>query len=258
MCQVGVEHGLDCPRPLRCTLGLRTDPSRMSLKKNYLLAYNATLIFGWALVLTVAAKACITLGPKHVYENVEVMLLVAQTAAVMEVLHAMFGIARSPVLVTAMQVSSRLMVVWGVLYVAPPSRAAFLPLANVGGVDLGLGLPSLLFAWGVTEVVRYSYYFFKLLGTVPHAVTWMRYTFFIVLYPLGVASELFLTYSGFPHLVSTGALSYPMPNPYNISIHFPSIVVMFFLGYVPGFPMLYMYMVNQRKKVLAPKKAKRA
>ena len=56
----------------------------MSLKKNYLLAYNATLIFGWALVLTVAAKACITLGPKHVYENVEVMLLVAQTAAVME------------------------------------------------------------------------------------------------------------------------------------------------------------------------------
>ena len=193
----------------------------MSLKKNYLLAYNATLIFGWALVLTVAAKACITLGPKHVYENVEVMLLVAQTAAVMEVLHAMFGIARSPVLVTAMQVSSRLMVVWGVLYVAPPSRAAFLPLANVGGVDLGLGLPSLLFAWGVTEVVRYSYYFFKLLGTVPHAVTWMRYTFFIVLYPLGVASELFLTYSGFPHLVSTGALSYPMPNPYNISIHFP-------------------------------------
>ena len=58
----------------------------MSLKKNYLLAYNAALIFGWALVLTVAAKACITLGPKHVYENVEVMLLVAQTAAVMEVL----------------------------------------------------------------------------------------------------------------------------------------------------------------------------
>ena len=54
----------------------------MSLKKNYLLAYNAALIFGWALVLTVTAKACITLGPKHVYENVEVMLLVAQTQGV--------------------------------------------------------------------------------------------------------------------------------------------------------------------------------
>jgi hypothetical protein len=172
----------------------------MGLAKNYLLAYNAALIFGWAFVLTVAAKVCVTIGPEHVYQNVEVPLLVAQTAAVMEVIHAIFGIARSPVMVTAMQVSSRLMVVWGVLYIAPPSRAAFLPLANViNGVDLGLGLPSLLFAWGITEVVRYSFYFFKLLGSVPHSVTWMRYTFFIVLYPLGVASELFLTYSGFPH-----------------------------------------------------------
>ena len=42
-----------------------------------------------------------------------------------------------------------------------------------------------MFAWGVTEVVRYSFYFFKLLGDVPRAVTWCRYTFFIALYPLG-------------------------------------------------------------------------
>jgi len=45
-----------------------------------------------------------------------------------------------------------------------------------------------------------------------------------------------------------------MPNPYNISIHFPTIVIMFFLGYVPGFPMLFGYMLSQRKSVLAPKK----
>ena len=70
----------------------------MGLAKNYLLAYNAALIFGWAFVLTVAAKVCVTIGPEHVYQNVEVPLLVAQTAAVMEVIHAIFGIARSPVI----------------------------------------------------------------------------------------------------------------------------------------------------------------
>ena len=229
------------------------------IAKLYLLAYNAALIFGWGYVLFLAGTTFVTSGASAVYDVVEWPLLYAQTAAVMEVLHAMVGIARSPVLVTAMQVSSRLMVVWGVLYIAPPSRVATLPLYQIpDGPELGLGVPSLMFAWGVTEVIRYSFYFFKLLGSVPYVITWMRYTFFIVLYPLGVASELFLTYSGFPTLVSTGALSYPMPNPYNISIHFPSIVIMFFLGYVPGFPMLYMYMVNQRKKVLAPKKAKKA
>ena len=61
-------------------------------------------------------------------------------------------------------------------------------------------------------------------------------------------------YSGFQQLVDTGVFSYPMPNALNIAIHFPSIVIMFFLGYIPGFPMLYMYMVSQRKSVLSPKK----
>jgi very-long-chain (3R)-3-hydroxyacyl-CoA dehydratase/ATP-dependent RNA helicase DDX5/DBP2 len=49
-----------------------------------------------------------------------------------------------------------------------------------------------------------------------------------------------------------------MPNAYNIALHFPSIQVMFFLGYVPGFPMLYQYMLKQRKSALAPAKAKKA
>jgi len=231
-----------------------------SLSKLYLLTYNAVLITGWATVLYLAGTTFAADGHgRNVYAKVELPLLVAQTAAVLEVLHAITGIARSPVLVTAMQVSSRLMVVWGVLYVAPPSRTAALPLFTAAGVEYGLGVPSLLFCWGVTEVVRYSFYFFKLLGAVPYVITWMRYTFFIVLYPLGVSSELFLAYSGFPTLVKTGVLSYPLPNPYNVGLHFPSIVVMFFMGYVPGFPMLFQYMLTQRKSVLAPpKKAKKA
>lgn len=228
------------------------------IAKLYLLAYNAALIFGWGYVLFLSGTTFASKGASAVYEAVEQPLLVAQTAAVLEVLHAMLGIARSPVMVTAMQVSSRLMVVWGVLYIAPPSRVASLPVFSADGVEYGIGVPSLMFAWGVTEVIRYSFYFFKLLGRVPYAITWMRYTFFIVLYPIGVASELFCAYSGFDHIVKTGALSYPMPNEYNIAIHFPSVMIMFFAGYVPGFPMLYTYMLNQRKSVVGKGKKKQA
>lgn len=228
------------------------------IAKLYLLAYNAALILGWGYVLFLAGTTFAAEGSSAVYGVVEWPLLYAQTAAVMEVLHAMVGIARSPVLVTAMQVSSRLMVVWGVLYVAPPSHTATLPLFSAGGAEFGLGVPSLMFAWGVTEVIRYGFYFFKLLGSVPYVITWMRYTFFIVLYPIGVSSELFLAYSGYDHIVRSGALSYPMPNPYNVSIHFPTVMIVFFAGYLPGFPMLYTYMLGQRKSVLAPKKKKTA
>lgn len=232
--------------------------TNMSIAKTYLLAYNASLIAGWSYVLVLAGAAFAEGGAGAVYAAVEIPLLAAQTAACLEVVHAILGIARSPVLVTAMQVSSRLMVVWGVLFISPPSRTAVLAFGEVGGVQLGLGVPSLLLCWGITEVVRYSFYFFKLLGTVPHAIVWARYTFFIVLYPLGVSSELWCAYSGFEHLVKSGALSMAMPNAYNIALHFPSIQVMFFLGYVPGFPMLYQYMLKQRKSVLAPAKAKKA
>ena len=126
--------------------------TNMSIAKAYLLAYNASLIAGWSYVLVLAGAAFAEGGAGAVYAAVEIPLLAAQTAACLEVVHAILGIARSPVLVTAMQVSSRLMVVWGVLFISPPSRTAVLAFGEVGGVVLGLGVPSLLLCWGVTEL----------------------------------------------------------------------------------------------------------
>ena len=221
----------------------------LSLTKSYLLCYNVALIAAWAYVLVLTAVASLNHGAASVYAAVERTLQYAQTAALLEILHAASGIARSPVLVTAMQVSSRLAVVWGVLYLAPVSRTSSISIPGVPVLEIGV--PSLMFAWGITEVVRYSFYACKLaLGDVPRAVTWCRYTLFIVLYPLGVSSELFLAYSGFAYLCKTNPFAYPMPNALNISLHFPSLLLMFFAGYVPGFPMLFGYMVSQRKKVL--------
>ena len=226
----------------------------MSLAKAYLALYNLALIAGWSLVLALGASALRTGGPSTVYAAVEFPLTIAQTAAVLEIAHAALGIARSPVLVTAMQVSSRLMVVWGVLKLAPASRTASLEVFG----PLSIGVPSLILAWGVTEVVRYSFYFFKVVrDDVPRVITWCRYTLFIVLYPLGVSSELFLAYSGFGYLVKTNPYAYAMPNKLNFAFHLPTFMVMFFAGYVPGFPMLYSYMLSQRKKVLGSRKSKR-
>jgi len=42
------------------------------------------------------------------------------------------------------------------------------------------------------------------LGFVPYFLLWLRYTGFIVLYPLGVASELTVAYLALPTIKSTG------------------------------------------------------
>eukprot|EP00967_Tisochrysis_lutea_P007368 scaffold8745_cov19-Tisochrysis_lutea.AAC.1 len=45
----------------------------------------------------------------------------------------------------------------------------------------------------------------ELLGYVPYFAMWLRYTGFIVLYPLGVASELTLAYLALPTIKSSGS-----------------------------------------------------
>lgn len=48
-------------------------------------------------------------------------LQMVQSLAVMEVVHAVMGLVRSPVFTTAQQVASRLFIVWGILNAAPKS-----------------------------------------------------------------------------------------------------------------------------------------
>ena len=91
------------------------------------------------------------------------------------------GLVRSPLLTTVMQVSSRLLLVWAVVnrYPSPTASSPF--------------YSSMLLAWSVTEVIRYSYFVWNLQGNgVPGVVTWLRYNTFYVLYPIGISSECVL------------------------------------------------------------------
>jgi very-long-chain (3R)-3-hydroxyacyl-CoA dehydratase len=80
-----------------------------------------------------------------------------------------------------MQVSSRLLLVWGVVDQFP-----FLAKSA--------GYSSMLVAWSVTEVIRYSFFVLTLSGYQPAFITWLRYNTFYVLYPLGISSECWLIY----------------------------------------------------------------
>ena len=52
---------------------------------------------------------------------------------------------------------------------------------------------TMLLAWSITEVIRYSYFYLNLQGTganaVPDWLSWLRYNTFFALYPLGIGSE---------------------------------------------------------------------
>ncbi|MCD9560914.1 hypothetical protein HAX54_019737 [Datura stramonium] len=53
----------------------------------------------------------------------------------------------------------------------------------------GPGLPSVFItfsAWSLSEVIRYSHYALSCIGGPPYFITYLRYTAFILLYPIGV------------------------------------------------------------------------
>ncbi|KAA3464128.1 very-long-chain (3R)-3-hydroxyacyl-CoA dehydratase PASTICCINO 2 [Gossypium australe] len=70
-------------------------------------------------VLFLALKALKESGHEHVYNAVEKPLLLAQSAAVMEILHGLIGLVRSPVSSTLPQIGSRLYLTWGILWSFP-------------------------------------------------------------------------------------------------------------------------------------------
>jgi hypothetical protein len=57
----------------------------------------------------------------------------------------------------------------------------------------------MVFAWSVTEVIRYSFYTLSLSGFHAYPLVWLRYTAFYVLYPLGASSEVSLIYVSLPY-----------------------------------------------------------
>lgn len=66
------------------------------------------------------------------------------------------------------------------------------------GLEQSPAYSSMLFAWSVTEVIRYSFFVCQLHAdvTVPSWLAWARYNLFWVMYPLGIGSEAWLVWRG--------------------------------------------------------------
>ncbi|XP_069147628.1 very-long-chain (3R)-3-hydroxyacyl-CoA dehydratase PASTICCINO 2A [Solanum lycopersicum] len=182
-------------------------------------------------------------GYEYVYDAVEKPLIFAQTAAFLEILHSLAGLVRSPISATLPQISSRLYVSWGILWSFPEVRSHIL-------------VSSLVISWSITEIIRYSYFGIReAFGSVPSWLLWLRYSTFLLLYPIGITSEVGLIYNALPYMKESGKYSVRMPNKWNFSFNYYYAAFVCLAIYLPGFSHLYSYMLGQRKKALSePKK----
>ncbi|KAK2627345.1 hypothetical protein QTJ16_003311 [Diplocarpon rosae] len=210
------------PKPLRSS----------SLKKQYLILYNFVSAFLWLTVLGRVLLLIPLVGFGRVYPGVGRFTKWTQSLALLEVVHAATSLVRAPINTTAMQVASRLLLVWGIIFQYPflAKSAAY---------------STMLIAWSVTEVVRYSYFVFTLSGYSPGLISWLRYNTFYVLYPMGISSECWLIYTAIKPAKEKRQ-------------EYAWILQLILFIYIPGSYILFTHMMAQRRKLMRAKQIQKA
>ena len=212
----------------------------------YLFLYNMLQFFGWGYVAYIALSLCKAanfdlgaLASQSPWGAVALPLRFFQDLAFMEVVHSLLRMTSSHWMTVLIQVLSRVLLVEGIVMT---------PEAQANPFIYGL-----LFAWGITEIVRYSFYGLKLLGREIPLLTWLRYSLFLVLYPLGVASELGCVRSvvyNLPYWSNDQVASSAFVKTLGVANAKLAVTVLYYFVYVPFFPMLFGHMLAQRKKIL--------
>lgn len=208
------------------------------LSKTYLAAYNAVQAVGWGYILIQSVRhLLVSKSFAGLWNNHSTSILIFQSLAALEVLHCIVGLVPSNYLVTGMQVASRLFQVWGILY-------------SVKEVQNTPAVAVVCLAWGLTEVVRYSYYFTNVISESPRFLTWCRYSLFLGLYPMGVSGELCNIFLALGPIKQRQIYSLLLPNRLNFSFSFYYANLLLALSYIPLFPKLFNHMRRQRSKIL--------
>ncbi|KAG5487034.1 hypothetical protein LSCM1_07703 [Leishmania martiniquensis] len=213
----------------------------MGIKDMYLLAYNAGMCMGWGTILVKVIKRLAEGGSvASVYPEIAQLLCVAQTGAIAEILHAAFGLVRSPVGTTFLQVLSRLIVLYGAV--------------RIGGTEAtgNIIFVQMLVSWCLSEVIRYSFYTTSLVSVRSAWLTWLRYSAFMVLYPVGITGEIGCLYKALPYIKEHKPWTVELPNTLNFTFSWHNGVWFILLGVYPyGSYVMYSYMLSQRRKIFA-------
>ena len=204
----------------------------------YLSFYNLALFCGWSICLFHVLRNIHR--PGTVYEHASGACILSQSVSLLETLHASLGLVRSSPVMSLIQWTGRSHVLLLILNAVPSVQQS--PFAAI-----------LLLVWALSEVIRYPWYACLSLRSngPPQWLTWLRYTAFIPLYPVGVACEMALIYLALPSLKNDPVYrgrSLSLPNQLNFSFDYPVFCRVLLAVYLFPWWMLYSSLIRMRGK----------
>ena len=203
----------------------------------YLFLYNFIQLCGWCLFISkVSYYLFNSISLQEIYLNTHIILECCQYGAFLEIIYTMLGIVKSNIFATSIQILGRITIV--IILQFFPSSVSY-------------GYLLLSFGWSIIELVRYLYYILSLIQkdfinfNIPYLLIWCRYSFFVVLYPIGVSGEIITTWNA-----KKDFSKYILWKNHDFKLTLSDMVYPAYILYIPSLIFLYGYLFKQRKKVL--------
>ncbi|KAJ8248726.1 hypothetical protein GJAV_G00227080 [Gymnothorax javanicus] len=218
----------------------------LNLKKGYLFMYNLVQFLGFSWIFVNMTVRLFILREDSFYDTFHTiadMMYFCQILAVAEVINPALGLVKTGVFPALIQLVGRnviLFVIFGSLEEMQNKAVVFF----------------VFYLWSIIEVFRYPYYMLACIDTQWKTLTWLRYTIWMPLYPLGVLAEAVAVIQSLPIFHETRLYSIPLPKALGLSLSFSYILqiylVLMFLGLFINFRHLY----KQRRRQLRSRKRK--
>jgi very-long-chain (3R)-3-hydroxyacyl-CoA dehydratase len=160
-----------------------------------------------------------------------------QLASVLEIVHAALNIVKGSPVSALMQWAGRSNIFFGVVRSVPEVQST--PY-----------VAAMLLAWTISEVIRYPWYAATTAKICPFWLTWLRYTAFIPLYPVGVVGEMGAAWFALPLIKQRRLHSISLPHRWNVSFDYRVFMVGLLCVYPILWWQLYSLLLRQRRKKL--------
>ena len=209
----------------------------MSIKSVYLILYNFLQLCGWSCFFFRVTNYLInSKSLQEIYSNSHLILECCQYGAFLEIIHSIIGLVKSSIFATSIQIIGRIIIVVILqFFQSAVSQGYFL----------------IYFAWSIVEIVRYTYYIMNLLQkdffkfNIPYILIWCRYSFFVVLYPIGVSGEMITVWNA-----KKDFNKYILYQTDKYTFTAADLIYPIWIFYIPALIYLYGYLFKQRRKVL--------
>uniref|UniRef100_A0A3P9IJT6 Very-long-chain (3R)-3-hydroxyacyl-CoA dehydratase n=1 Tax=Oryzias latipes TaxID=8090 RepID=A0A3P9IJT6_ORYLA len=222
------------------------EPGHCNLKTGFLFAYNLVQFLGFSWIFVNMTVRLFIFGKDSLYDTfhtISDVMFFCQTLAAVEVLNAAFGVVRTGVIPTFIQVVGR----------------NFILFIIFGSLDEMHNQPVVFFVfylWSAIEIFRYPFYMLGCFNAEWKTLTWLRYTVWIPLYPLGVLAEAVAVLQAIPIFDKNNLFSIPLPKAIGGSLSFSYVLqgylILMFLGLFINFRHLH----KQRNRRFRTKKRK--